>query len=234
MKAAREAYVSAFEAERVREYPIVDDFERDAGFALDRGRLEDAARVLACPVKKNPPCWQHGRILYAQARRYLAGTEDYYMTFLDIGTAKGFSALCMAWALADAGHAGMVVSIDVIDPYAMVDRNSILDPMTVPELVDPWWPMSVDREFHGMPGADWLALLPRDERVHFAFVDGKHDFNAVSAEGRMLAEHQEPGDVAIFDDVHVPGVNRAVSNLPYAGQRIKVLTNRAYLLGERQ
>ena len=51
-----------------RSYPVVDEFEQRMGFAVDRERLEDAAGVLACLLKKNPPKWQHGRVLYALAR----------------------------------------------------------------------------------------------------------------------------------------------------------------------
>ena len=57
--------------------------------------VEAAARVLACPLKANPPNWQHGRVLYAGYRAYLAGLQRRVL-LLDIGTAKGFSAAAMS------------------------------------------------------------------------------------------------------------------------------------------
>src|SRR3989304_7206134 len=76
--------------------PPVEAYE--AAFALERTRLEAAARVLACPIKAGPPNWQHGRVLYALTRRYRLTAEG-PLYCLDIGTAKGFSALCLLWAV---------------------------------------------------------------------------------------------------------------------------------------
>src|SRR3990172_8581667 len=102
-----EAYEAACALERTRRYPLVDDFEARQGFALDRARLEAAARVLACPIKARPPNWQHGRVLYALTRRYRLTAEG-PLYCLDIGTAKGFSALCLL--LSVEGTASRVVS----------------------------------------------------------------------------------------------------------------------------
>lgn len=119
-------YQAAFERERVNAYPAIDELEARSGYALERSRLEIAAKHLACPVKRNPPNWQHGRVIYALLRRYLAARTG-FVSLLDIGTAKGFSALCMAFALADAGMDGAITSLDVVDPDARVPRNSIAE-----------------------------------------------------------------------------------------------------------
>src|SRR5688572_33475015 len=87
-------YQRAFDGERVQEYPVISDFQVECGVALGREKLERAARVLACPVKANPPNWQHGRVIYSAARRYLNGMTG-PVSCMDIGTAKGFSALCL-------------------------------------------------------------------------------------------------------------------------------------------
>jgi hypothetical protein len=72
------AYQDAFELERQQAYPVVDAFEARMGYALAKDRYEAAARVLACPVKRNPPNWHHGRIIYAAARKYLDGKPSNY------------------------------------------------------------------------------------------------------------------------------------------------------------
>lgn len=214
------AYQAAFETERCRAYPQVDEFEEIAGYAVDRSRLERAARVLACPVKANPPNWQHGRVLYAAARRYLLGRDPGEgangrhkaepLSFLDIGTAKGFSALAMEWALADAGQNGTVTSVDVIDPAARVRRNTIAEVegfRTLAEILQPW-PESRAVRFLQSAGAVWLATAA--DRVHFAFVDGKHRGDVVRLEAGLLDGRQRSGDVIVFDDVHIPDVVEAV------------------------
>jgi len=47
MLPTRAEYDQAFALEQGAAYPAVDAFERACGYALDRGRLEEAARVLA-------------------------------------------------------------------------------------------------------------------------------------------------------------------------------------------
>lgn len=204
----REAYEAAFQAARVRTYPEVDAFERRMGHIVDRARLEAAARVLACPLKAHAPHWQHGRVIYAAARAYFNQVrEQGFLRALDIGTAKGFSALCLQWAICH------VVSVDVIDPAARLERNTIAEidgPKTLAEILVPW-PEARLIEFVQSTGVDWL--LRHDERIHVAFIDGKHRGDVVRQEGKLLAAHQRSGDLAIFDDCQLPEVSPAVVSL---------------------
>lgn len=236
--ATREEYEAAFAAEAANVYPAIDDFERQAGHAYGAKRLEGAAKVLACPVKKNPPCWQHGRVIYAVARKYLSQNIG-HMLFLDIGTAKGFSALAMAWASWDAKREVDIVSLDVVDPYSRVPRNSIADleqfnpegkreylPRTVPELVEPFTPAGPEAiNFYGVSSSRWLARLAPKERINLAFVDGKHSFESVSNDAKLIAGHQLPGDVMIFDDMQIAGISKAVGGLQ--GYEVSTLTAHA-------
>lgn len=229
-------YIHAFNQERLMAYPVVSDFEAYAGYAVDRERLEVAARVLACPLKVNPPNWQHGRVLYAAARRYL---HDHVLegpfTFLDIGTAKGFSALCLAWALSDSALSGAIHTCDVIDPTARIRRNTIADLdglKTLEEMLAPWHE-SACIEAWQMPGVRWLESHP--ERIHFAFVDGKHSGSVVWMEGQLLAQRQQTGDVTIFDDVDRPEIWASVSSLKeYEVSKLTILPHRAYAIGVRR
>jgi predicted O-methyltransferase YrrM len=242
------AYQAAFFAESWRPYPMIDHVETETGFTLSRERLQTAARVLACPVKAHPPNWQHGRVLYAVASRALRGfaadvtsigpwgPASAPVTLLDIGTAKGFSALCLQWALLDSGVPGRVVSVDVIDPAARVLRNTVAEcdgPKTLAELLAPW-PEAHAITFVRQTGADWLASSL--DRVHVAFVDGKHTGDVVRAEGHALARRQRADDVVVFDDLQIPGVASAVSSLAsmYAVETIDTQANRIYAVGRRR
>jgi hypothetical protein len=231
-----ENYARVFQTERARVYPVVDAFEKEMGFALNREKLESAASVLACPVKINPPCWQHGRIVYSAARAYIARTGPDTGFFLDIGTAKGFSALCAAWAIEDAGLGGVtgaaVISLDVLPVNEPVERNSIAElagAQTLNEFVAPWWPREVKRTFLQYTGVNWLQLSKG--RIGFAFVDGKHSFEAVIEEARLLSDRQKTGDVVIFDDLQMTGVRKAVGRVPEFGydlRLIKICPERIY------
>ena len=208
----REDYLRAFVQEQQREYPNIDDFEQRCGYAIDRDELEAAARVLACPVKRNPPSWQHGRVIYAAVRQHLDGCKARIVA-LDIGTAKGFSALMLRRALDDAGVNGDVVSVDVINPTERTYRNSIRDldgPTTITELLADY-PEAVGIRFFQSTGIDWLKGYTG--RIAVAFVDGKHSYDAVKAEGKLLADRQHPGDLVVFDDVQIAPVRKAIEDL---------------------
>lgn len=232
-------YVHAFDLERKQEYPIIDAFEAEMGYAVDRDRLEAAARVLACPVKVNPPNWQHGRVIYARARRYLADhAETGRIHFLDIGTAKGFSVLCMVWAAHDANRKDvMFTSVDVIPPTAKVRRNTVLEVgsepgfKTLAQIIGPW-PELGAVTFWSCGSHEWFKIS--EIRVNFAFVDGKHSYDAVSGDARNLMARQRPGDVAIYDDVQIPAVRDVVGSyadkIRHKLKTISCLPNRSYFI----
>lgn len=231
-----EDYARIFELERRQFYPAVDAFEQRMGYALDREKLESAGRVLSCPIKAAAPSWQQGRVIYAAWRHYLA-QGDGPVTALDIGTAKGFSALCALWAVRDSQRGGEVHSVDVMPPTARVRRNTPAECdslKTLAEILAPW-PEAQTIRFHELTGAGWLQK--HKGRVNLAFVDGKHSHEAVSVEAQMLAARQESGDLVIFDDVQMPPVGKAVRESGrYYDVEILALgsVNRAYGIGVRK
>lgn len=227
----REQFDAAFKRACAIEYPELDRFEELAGYKVNRERLEAAARVLQCPIKVNAPNWQHGRVLYTLARQYIAWAKA-PTTFLDIGTAKGFSACVLSWAIADSGMPDCrVESVDIIEPDALVARNSVVETekyMTVPQFVAPFIDRSVKVEFHGKGSGSWLIKAPRELHVGFAFVDGKHTFDAVTLEALSIAKRQRAGDVILFDDAQIGCVYDATKQL--RGYRREYL----YLTGARR
>jgi predicted O-methyltransferase YrrM len=235
LMATAEDYEARFCAESHRSYPRVDGFENACGYALGRERMEAAARVLACPFKKHDPCWQHGRILYAATRTRIHGIASPVNLF-EVGSAKGYGALCLLWAMRDSDREGRVTSVDVIDPNERITRNTVaeLDGLkTLREILEPW-PESDMIDFQQSTGVDYL--LKHDERIHVAFIDGKHSGPVVSQEGWLISHRQQPGDVALFDDVHLAPVERSVNELRsvYELQRFDLLPERALMLGVRK
>lgn len=229
-------YERIFELERQHNYPSVDGWEKGIGFALDRAKLEEAGRVLSCPFKAAPPNWQQGRVIYATYRHYLQHVTD-PVNVVDIGTAKGFSALCALWALRDAGATGTVTSVDVMPPEARIRRSTIAEVdhlCTLREILEPW-PESQHIDFCESTGIDWLT--PRPERVHLAFVDGKHTYDVVRVEAKLLAKRQQSGDITIFDDTQMAPVGKAVKEAAkYFDLRYIHLgsVNRQYAIGVRK
>lgn len=227
-----------FEEERQRIYPQVDEYERQTGYAMDRGRLESMARTLECPLKRSPPNWQHGRVLYSSAREWLQShPSEFPGLFLDVGTAKGFSALCMAWALRDHGILGAVHSVDVIGPSECVPRNSVAELdglLTLHDFVEPHLPTDgiVTLTWFG-GGSDEYFKTGR-ERICFAFVDGKHTRAQVERDAANIAARQVRGDMIVFDDVNIPGVWDGVKTLRgYGFDKLVVSTERTYCIATK-
>jgi predicted O-methyltransferase YrrM len=236
--ATSEQYRAAFEDEAKRSYPAVDDIERRMGWALARDRLEWMAAVLACPVKRNPPNWQHGRVLYALARKYLETHRS--VTMLDVGTAKGFSACVLGWAIIDAGRTGLVQSVDMIEPESREIRNTVAEVdglKTLHEIVRPFMPQGVAFTWHGGGSLKLLySMIDADERIGFAFVDGKHSRGTVMMEADCLAKLQSAGDMVLFDDMQIPEVNAGVRGIDprrYRVEEFRVSPERGYALATR-
>ena len=228
-------YARIWEEECHNKYPVIDKLETKWGYTVGKERLESAARVLACPFKMHAPNWQHGRVLYTVARVYLSRMKDERVCMLDIGTAKGFSALVMKWAIDDAGVLGRITSVDVIDPDERVRRNTVVEVeglKTLGEILAPW-PESREIVFRQMAGVSFLS--GHSGRVHFAFVDGKHRYDHVHMEGGLLRMKQESGDVVIFDDVQIDGVRRAVNELHgYKKHWVELNAERQYCIATRE
>lgn len=234
-------YNAIFERERRRDYPVVDAYERMLGYAIDRVKLESMARTLACPLKANPPNWQHGRIIYTTLRFFLRKALQGFVggeVILDIGTAKGFSACVISHALEDSGADCEVVSLDVIDPNARVSRNSAaeLDGLkTIDEFVAGHVASGVRVAFFGGGSNLWLERALRQvTRVPFAFVDGKHTYEQVRYEAAALSQLQRPGDVVIFDDCQIEPVGRAVRELKAYITDYVDIGPRTYAIGTRK
>jgi hypothetical protein len=234
-----EDYARIFELERSVAYPMVDSYEARLGVAIERERLEGAGRVLSCPMKAAPPNWQHGRVIYSTFRRYCEDRtqEGSSVYSLDIGTAKGFSALCALWAIAYARRVPVVTSVDVMPPSERCRRNTPAEVnglRTLDEILEPW-PEAKGIDFVESTGIDWLKKHKEVERIHLAFIDGKHAGDVVLKEGKMIADRQQSGDIVIFDDIQVPSVGEAVRMLDvYEVEYLQVLPGRKYGIGVRR
>lgn len=235
-----EAYEAAFDKERQNDYPEMEAFESELGYAIDRDVLEAAARVLACPVKVNPPSWQHGRVLYAVAAKLLVDGRKGLI--VDIGTAKGFSACMLAHAVADSGRRDVhIVSLDIVDPEAKVLRNTVAEAvageaLSVHDVVAPFLPDAKVTFSGGGSLSHLRRMMLRKEHVMLAFVDGKHSYGAVLSEIELLRQMQEKGDVIVFDDIQLPPVGQAVKRAEemYDVRYLSAGARRAYAVATKR
>lgn len=236
-RASREEYQRLFEETRSKEYPQVLQIEAETGFAVDRDWLDELALHTQITRKVSELGYPHGRLLYSLLRRYIVESGETFISIMETGTARGFSALCMAKALADAGVEGRIVTIDVLPHNKKQIWNCIDDHdgrKSRAELLAPWSDLLKKVLF--LQG-DTQYLLPRVglERVNFAFLDAAHLRSSVLHEVGAVAGRQHAGDMIFFDDVTpaaFPGVVQAVDEIEAEGEygmrRLAVSDQRAY------
>ena len=242
--APREEYLKLALTAKARSYPQVDDYERQVGYAINEEWLHDLALHTQIVIKKSPLCYAHGRILYSALSRYLvenppAAPTD-RITILETGTARGFSALCMARAMADQSRAGILFTFDLLPHQIPIYWNCIDDhetPKSRVALLKPWHEL-LERYIVFHQGDTHIELRKiHPARIHFAFIDGAHDYEDIKLEASHIVDKQELGDVIVFDDYSpaaFPGLVRAVDevcrNYSYAQTVITAQQSRGYLI----
>ena len=237
-------YLRRWHQAREAAYPAVDAFERACGAAIDPEWFHRLGLMTQVFIKQSPTCYQHGRLLYASLARYIRERCGRQLNIVETGTARGFSALCMAKALSDAGATGKIASFDVLPHDTRIFWNSIHDadgPRTRAELLAEYTDLIESYVvFHR--GDTRLALRKiAFPRVHFAFLDSAHTYDHVMAEFATIGARQRAGDVLFFDD-YTPdayaGVVRAADEIcdahGYVPTAVAAGPARQYLIAEKQ
>lgn len=242
-RASADEYLRLYEGARLQEHPQIDQLEAELGFAIERSWLDELALHTQIVKKSSDLAYPHGRLLYSLLRRQLVVGRFEHVSILETGTARGFSALCMAKALADSGVDGRIVSVDVLPHLKPQIWNCIDDHegrKSRAELLAPWRDLTNRILF--LQG-DTRYLLPRIgmDRIHFAFLDAQHTKASVLAEFNGVAKRQSRGDTVFFDDVTpalFPGVVRAVDEITsggdYSMRGLKLSEQRSYAWGSRR
>lgn len=236
-------YRALFEQARVVEYPEIAALEAELGFALEPSWLDELALHTQVVIKESNLNYQHGRLLYAVLSDFIAKRNERPVCILETGTARGYSAVCMARALHDYGVTGMLLTLDVLPHLKPIYWNCIDDcegRKTREQLLSPWRHLLDPVVFLQGDTRDTLDRLSLP-RVHFAFLDAQHTHEAVMTEADYVISRQQPGDVIVFDDVTeamFPGVVAAVDEIerryPYAVRRLAVSEQRGYAIAIRQ
>ncbi|PJB69203.1 MAG: class I SAM-dependent methyltransferase [Alphaproteobacteria bacterium CG_4_9_14_3_um_filter_47_13] len=226
-RADRQAYLTLWEKAKAVSYPDIEAFETQKGFRIDPQWFHDLALHTQIVVKDSVLCYQHGRVLYAALREYAESRKKQWdqdkipqgqrmLTILETGTARGFSAVCMARALADADMCGKIITLDLLPHDVRMYWNCIDDhegTKTRAELLAPWKTL-VDAYILFIENDSRIGIRrTATGRIHFAFLDGAHTYEDIMIEFDMVRQRQEEGDVIVFDDynpVLFPGIIKGV------------------------
>lgn len=189
-------------------------------FPSDQQFIADIAYHLQNVIKQSTNSFLHGHLLSSYLRRYLASSDASHLNILDIGTARGFSALCMAHCLSTEQYPGKVFTLDILPnrtpmlwngptdiSHGEIDRLQLLSPWK--DLVDQYLVFLASPSYHALKILD----LPV---IHFAYIDGSHYFSDVRIEIDYVVSRFDQRSVLIFDDYDTslfPGVVKAVNYL---------------------
>lgn len=152
---------------------------------------------------------EHGQLLYQLVRERRGLGRP--LVALDIGTARGFSAVTMARALIDGGLDGHVYTVDVIGHDEAVDwhrsKHAADDPLATGPIARSavWSEWAADEVPRVTPMGGRSTDILRDwphGRIDVAFLDGSHTYDDVKAELDVLSERMVEAGVIVLDDVH--------------------------------
>ncbi len=174
------------EAKRIgeKEYEEIKRYEEQTGFKIDAQWVDDLALTTQIVVKQDELCFAHGRVLYSALRNYLSSfspdRNSQKLTIWETGTARGFSSLCMAKALSDHGANGAIVTFDVLPHDNPQYWNCIADvtrgSVSRRSLLDSWCNLIEDYIIFVQGFTQVTMPKVRPQRIHFAFLDGPHDY----------------------------------------------------------
>tara|TARA_B100000886_G_scaffold127628_2_gene86050 strand:+ start:2305 stop:3192 length:888 start_codon:yes stop_codon:yes gene_type:complete len=188
--------------------------------------IEKTAFTLQNVIKKTKNSYIHGYILYSYVSEYinllleLEGSHADQINILDIGTARGFSSLCMAKSLDDNKFNGKIFTFDILPNRISFFWNSHVDlsqgKTSRLELLKPWEDI-VNKYLIFFSTATFNSLRVVDiPKIHFAFIDGSHFFKDVIFEIKYIFKRLNENSILILDDYDInlfPGVVRACDYL---------------------
>lgn len=177
---------------------------------LNAADMPDAWFRRARRVLRGGDGGQHGLLLYKLCRGFAERNGS--MVALDIGTARGFSALSFARAILDSGVDGCVYTIDVFDHFEprvwhiTKQHDDELDgapPMTRSEIWHRWF-AEVSAVVSPITGRSLEILNSWPHGViNLAFLDGSHAYSDVKGELSLLDSLMAEKCAIVMDDYHL-------------------------------
>lgn len=163
----------------------------------------------ACLALRGGDGGEHGQLLYqlVHERRDCG----HRVVALDIGTARGFSAVTMARAMLDADLDGHVYTVDVIDHDEPLDWHAEKHDPDEPLASGPTARSAVWQEWATEEAPRITPITGKSTQVlsewshgpiDVAFLDGSHTYDDVKAELEALHGMMADDGVIVLDDVH--------------------------------
>ncbi len=140
--------------------------------------------------------YERGILLYSLIAKYKP------LNVLEIGTAKGYSTLCMAWAMDDYNIPGTIYTIDpTLDTKFEIKIDDEINILSTTQLwnkiaSDKW--LSKIKPLSGYSGA--VMDKYKFPKIDFAYIDGHHVFEAVEHDFYAFLNISSNNFRILFDD----------------------------------
>ena len=198
---------------------------------IDTAELSDDWYRRAVTVLRGGDGGEHGKLLYKLALAVLPAQPD--AITLDVGTARGFSALVMARAMQDAKLIGTVYTVDTVGHSESVnwhiEKHSQDDPLvglsiSRREIWDRWYRDGSSAVVVAKGRSVELLSSWKHGPIGVAFLDGSHSYEDVRQELALLDGLMVETGVILLDDYHLGEVVGRI--------RSRALNLLAWLIGQ--
>ena len=209
---------------------------------MDTADFSDDWYTHAAKILRGGDGGEHGLLLYKLIREHSNTSRP--IVVLDVGTARGFSAMTMARAITDGGLSGHVYTVDIDDHHKSLNwhaaKHEADDPlaglrMTRAEIWDKWF----DEDAEIMPIIGKSTEVLKDWKyghIDLAFLDGSHAYGDVKRELTLLDALVAKDGAIVVDDYHLgASIARIPSRLvtAVAARLRRVLESSWPSMGER-
>lgn len=173
-------------------------------------RIDSDGRMLSMVSNKQYPDWIHGYLISSLIASLEPSAGPFLM--LDLGTARGFSALTMGRALQGQGLPGLVISMDFLPHNRQMFWSSPVDINGKISRGQIWDRMNAPSNIVFLEGPISQSLRRLEVRsINLAFLDSQHSTEQVGFELSYIIARQTKGDLIVLDDFgpEFPGVSAA-------------------------
>ena len=155
--------------------------------------------------------YERGMLLYALITKFQP------KTVLEIGTASGYSTICMAWAMNDSNIDGKIFTIDPKSHHEVLERKIKMEKEVTTLFLSrhDLWKKFISTKWiekiEVLTGYSYDVLDKKDfPKIEFSYIDGSHVYTAVKQDFfRILKIIPEKFNI-LFDD-YVPNNNSGVT-----------------------
>ena len=142
-----------------------------------------------------------GALLHYILKNYLRDKRE-EISILEIGTAKGFSSLCMSLALSDYEYQSKIITFDVISNDTKFFQKTFLSNKKVSrkQILDKL-PEDLVKKiifFQGDSLSDLKKIFIKN--INFCYLDGEHNRKYLENELNFVKNFQKAGDIIVLDD----------------------------------